>query len=248
MCFFRLIRTKLDADRHVKPMRTYGKRPTTKLRADSRRGENEGSSNDSAVSTSTTSPSSSVSNSANDAATNSTENEAEKEPAAKKLKTKHGSSILNYYKPVPTTTTPTPTIASEDTVVAVAVPSSPCREAPQATTKRRRRLKIRPTDPPSSPAKSTKPTKALPEEKENAPSAPEAEEETEETEETPKPASAKPTPTVQTTLNISSKPSFSECKVCDTVWNPLYPDDEKYHRKRHAAVLRAKKRKADVFD
>ncbi|RMJ18836.1 hypothetical protein CDV36_001492 [Fusarium kuroshium] len=54
----------------------------------------------------------------------------------------------------------------------------------------------------------------------------------------------KPKPqTVQTTLNISSQAPFSECKVCNIVWNPLYPDDVKYHTKQHAAVLRARKKK-----
>lgn len=48
---------------------------------------------------------------------------------------------------------------------------------------------------------------------------------------------------VQTTLNISSKGTITECKVCDTVWNPLYPDDVKYHTKRHAAHLRAEAKK-----
>lgn len=47
---------------------------------------------------------------------------------------------------------------------------------------------------------------------------------------------------VQTTLNISAQAAFSECKVCDSVWNPLYPDDVKYHTKRHATVLRARRR------
>lgn len=51
---------------------------------------------------------------------------------------------------------------------------------------------------------------------------------------------------VQTTLNISSQAAFSECKVCDTVWNPLYPDDVKYHTKRHAAQLKANKRAAEL--
>lgn len=51
-------------------------------------------------------------------------------------------------------------------------------------------------------------------------------------------------PAVQTTLNISSKAAFAECKVCDTVWNPLYPDDVKYHEKRHKSVVR-KARKVD---
>ncbi|KAJ4213962.1 hypothetical protein NW759_010491 [Fusarium solani] len=59
---------------------------------------------------------------------------------------------------------------------------------------------------------------------------------------TTKPKKPKPQ-TVQTTLNISSQAPFSECKVCNTVWNPLYPDDVKYHTKQHAAVLRARKKK-----
>ncbi|KAH7143639.1 hypothetical protein EDB81DRAFT_796056 [Dactylonectria macrodidyma] len=53
---------------------------------------------------------------------------------------------------------------------------------------------------------------------------------------------AKPSPTVQTTLNISCQAAFSECKVCNTVWNPLHPDDVKFHKKQHAAMLRAKRK------
>lgn len=53
---------------------------------------------------------------------------------------------------------------------------------------------------------------------------------------------AKPSPTIQTTLNISSQAAFSECKVCNTVWNPLHPEDVKFHKKQHAAVLRAKRK------
>ncbi|KAM0668327.1 hypothetical protein ACQRIU_001889 [Beauveria bassiana] len=52
---------------------------------------------------------------------------------------------------------------------------------------------------------------------------------------------------VQTTLNISNKAAFSECIICDTVWNPLYPDDVKYHTKRHAAHLKMKKKREDDF-
>lgn len=48
-------------------------------------------------------------------------------------------------------------------------------------------------------------------------------------------------PSVQTTLNISPQAAFSECKMCDTVWNPLYPDDVKYHQKRHAAVVKKRR-------
>ncbi|KAL6897115.1 hypothetical protein GGI43DRAFT_410281 [Trichoderma evansii] len=50
-------------------------------------------------------------------------------------------------------------------------------------------------------------------------------------------------PSIQTTLNISAQAAFSECKVCNTVWNPLYPDDVKYHIKTHKAVLRAQKKR-----
>ncbi|KAL6892825.1 hypothetical protein HDV57DRAFT_483093 [Trichoderma longibrachiatum] len=52
-----------------------------------------------------------------------------------------------------------------------------------------------------------------------------------------------PPPSVQTTLNISAKAAFSECKICDTVWNPLYPDDVKFHNKTHKAVLRAQRKR-----
>ncbi|KAG6015098.1 hypothetical protein E4U54_004251 [Claviceps lovelessii] len=55
--------------------------------------------------------------------------------------------------------------------------------------------------------------------------------------------SSKRSPGVQTTLNISSRAAFAECKVCDTVWNPLYPDDVKYHDKRHKALLRRERKK-----
>jgi len=48
--------------------------------------------------------------------------------------------------------------------------------------------------------------------------------------------------TVQMTLNISTQAAFSECKVCNTVWNPLHPGDVKFHLKQHAAVLRAKRK------
>lgn len=57
------------------------------------------------------------------------------------------------------------------------------------------------------------------------------------------PSRMKKAPTVQTTLNISAQAAFAECKVCDTVWNPLFPDDVKYHAKRHAAVVKAKRKK-----
>ncbi|EXF73862.1 hypothetical protein CFIO01_07327 [Colletotrichum fioriniae PJ7] len=60
-----------------------------------------------------------------------------------------------------------------------------------------------------------------------------------------KPASrTKPVPTVQTTINLSSKPTFMECKTCRIVYNPLHPADVKYHSQRHAAFLRGRAKKA----
>ncbi|CAI4217541.1 unnamed protein product [Parascedosporium putredinis] len=54
----------------------------------------------------------------------------------------------------------------------------------------------------------------------------------------PEPASTQRTApgakTVQTTLNISAKLPFKECRICDTVYNPLHPADVKLHQTRHA--------------
>ncbi|KAL2211085.1 hypothetical protein CC79DRAFT_1395265 [Sarocladium strictum] len=55
-------------------------------------------------------------------------------------------------------------------------------------------------------------------------------------------------PVVQTTLNISPQAAFSECKVCDTVWNPLFPDDVKYHQKRHKTMLALKRRREGAVE
>lgn len=47
--------------------------------------------------------------------------------------------------------------------------------------------------------------------------------------------------TVQTTLSLAiggSAGSMRECKACDTVYNPLHPEDVKVHTKRHAEVLK----------
>ncbi|KAK2008227.1 hypothetical protein LZ32DRAFT_609675 [Colletotrichum eremochloae] len=53
---------------------------------------------------------------------------------------------------------------------------------------------------------------------------------------------SKPVATVQTTINLSSKPAFMECKICRILYNPLHPPDVKYHSQRHAAFLRARAR------
>lgn len=50
---------------------------------------------------------------------------------------------------------------------------------------------------------------------------------------------------VQMTLNISMTPAFSDCRLCDMIWNPLYPDDVKFHERRHRLALR-KQRKEEL--
>ncbi|WDK18444.1 hypothetical protein CGRA01v4_09729 [Colletotrichum graminicola] len=54
------------------------------------------------------------------------------------------------------------------------------------------------------------------------------------------PSHSKSVATVQTTINLSSKPAFMECKICRILYNPLHPPDVKYHSQRHAAFLRAR--------
>lgn len=237
-------RTKPDADLFAKPMRTYGKRPAAKLRVTGRRTEHATDGYDSSTSSSTIDPSSSVSNVAISTSTNPIK-ESEKNLAAKRLKSNQGRSILNYYKPIPA---PIPSVTSEEAVTESAAPLSPCLETTQPITKRRRILKIRPTDPlsPHTARKHAASTEALPSEYNEDTASDQVGGNGKK--DIVKPPTARLAAAVQTTLNISSKPSFSECKVCDTVWNPLYPDDEKYHKKRHAAVLRAKKRKSDALD
>ena len=54
----------------------------------------------------------------------------------------------------------------------------------------------------------------------------------------PQPATTKkPARTVQTTLNLSTKQPFKECKLCDTVYNPLHAVDVKLHQMQHARML-----------
>jgi len=46
-------------------------------------------------------------------------------------------------------------------------------------------------------------------------------------------------PKAQTTLNLSTKLPFKECKLCDTVYNPLHPADVKLHQAMHDRAVRA---------
>lgn len=52
-----------------------------------------------------------------------------------------------------------------------------------------------------------------------------------------KPTRTKSAP-VQTTINLSTKSTFEECKICQIVFNPLHPPDVKFHTKKHKAILR----------
>lgn len=151
----------------------------------------------------------------------------EREPQANKKK---GGSILNFFRPLPPKLKPVPPISQRETTEEP--PASPDIPKPR---KAPRTLRLRPSSTLQNPPDSS------------------SEKEEEETPINKIRAIAndrktqivhdqkdKHKPTFQTTLNISSQAAFSECKVCDSVWNPLFPDDVKYHTKRHAAVLRAR--------
>lgn len=165
-------------------------------------------------------------------------------------------TILNYFKPV----SPSPTAAKAVKRPREEIDESESPLPVSKPTKRRRLLSVRPsrflTDAPSSDADD--------EGANDARRRAAAKTKTPKEESTPlqeggealhnrrplvdsapgdKKARKEATSQVQTTLNISSKGTITECKVCDTVWNPLYPDDVKYHTKRHAAHLRAATKK-----
>lgn len=59
---------------------------------------------------------------------------------------------------------------------------------------------------------------------------------------------AAPKQTVQTTLAlaIGGNAGMRECKVCDTVYNPLHPEDVKVHAKRHAGVVRKERKHVEM--
>lgn len=52
----------------------------------------------------------------------------------------------------------------------------------------------------------------------------------------------RPARTVQTTLNLSTKQPFKECKLCDTVFNPLHAADVRLHQGRHARMVGGKRK------
>jgi hypothetical protein len=242
-----LTRTKPGAQLHGKPVRTYGKRSATESRGEtaakrvktSYETEQRLSDGNNSTTSSSIYPRSTPSTITGESYHSSDEDEEGTPGPKSKGK---GCSILSYFKPVQAAT---PISRSDATSVRSSMPPSPCQDRSRPPKRPRRMLRLRPAVPssPSQPEKAEEPVETPACDKENTP----APEEEEETAEPLKLSNSKPSSGVQTTINISSKASFSECKVCDTVWNPFYADDEKYHKKRHAAVLRAKKRKADAL-
>lgn len=160
-------------------------------------------------------------------------------------------SILNYFKPVAPVLTEAS--ASRTNIVASIEPPSPEKPGSreQRRPKRRRLLRIRSEQSTTTDESGDDENEG--EQGENTTA--EGDEKVRGSNRTtsrarkPGPKRAKPKhkslSAVQTTLNISNQAAFSECKVCDTVWNPLYPDDVKYHTKRHATHLRSKKRELE---
>jgi hypothetical protein len=51
------------------------------------------------------------------------------------------------------------------------------------------------------------------------------------------PRRTKSAPTVQTTLNLSTQPAFTECRICNMVYNPVHPNDVRLHTRRHRKAL-----------
>ncbi|KAG4277565.1 hypothetical protein FPRO04_07342 [Fusarium proliferatum] len=234
----------------VKPLRTYGKRS---IRDDSPK---EPNTKKRRVSTEVTVPEP-VSKGADRAPLKNVTEEAKSTPESSTNKptaepVKKGS-ILNFFKPVPPSSTAASSPKSDEPQPESTPPSSPPQPPRIEPRKKPRLLRFRGTSTPlldedntgddtqgedteaeDSRAKSTRPARESSLNRE------------------PSTNDIKPgkrgkakTPTVQTTLNLSSQAAFSECKVCNTVWNPLYPDDVKFHTKQHAAVLRAKEKEKE---
>jgi hypothetical protein len=175
-------------------------------------------------------------------------------------------SILNYFKPV--VSSPSTMISLEGTSESTSTTPTPPSSPPQTFTRRkRRRLRIRalglaPDDRLDASTDDETPGTTEDETGIESEDATEAGRQRKRNRNNNEPGSDEPTslardlakqrgkrkatPMVQTTLNISAQAPISECKVCDTVWNPVIPKDARYHSRRHAAVLRARKRSSDA--
>ncbi|KAF5574607.1 vacuolar er assembly vma12 [Fusarium pseudocircinatum] len=236
----------------VKPLRTYGKRS---IRDDSpkephtkkRRVSTEAAASEPASKDTDTAPLKEVTEEVKNAPELTTTSKPTAEPAKK-------GSILNFFKPVPPSSTVASSPKSDEPQPESTPPSSPPQPPRIEPRKKPRLLRFRGTSTPllddenagddtqgevteaeDSGTKSTRP--AARESSLNR--------EVSTNESNPGKKGKAKTPTVQTTLNLSTQAAFSECKVCNTVWNPLYPDDVKFHTKQHAAVLRAKKKEKE---
>ncbi|KAI1043924.1 hypothetical protein LB505_003368 [Fusarium chuoi] len=238
----------------VKPLRTYGKRsirddspkePNTKKR----RVSTEVTASEPASRGTDTAPLKNVTEEVKNAPESTTINNPTAEPVKK-------GSILNFFKPVPPSSTVTSSPKSDNPQPESTPPSSPPQPPRMEPRKKPRLLRFRGTSTPlldddedddtgddtqgedaeaeDSRAKSTRAARESSLNRESSTN-----------DSKPGKRGKAKTPTVQTTLNLSSQAAFSECKVCNTVWNPLYPDDVKFHTKQHAAVLRAKKREKE---
>ncbi|KAM0345946.1 hypothetical protein ACHAPU_006000 [Fusarium lateritium] len=241
----------------AKPLRTYGKRS---IRDDSpkepnikkRRISSEVTSSDTPTSKSSDTTSQSLPKIvAQDTKDTKEYTTTTNKPTADPVKK---GSILSFFKPIPSSSTAASSPKSDEPQPDATPPSSPPQPAKIGTRRKPRLLRFRGTSLPllddentgddsqgegadaqESNMKSTRP--ALRESSLNQESS------TSDTKATKKAKSK--VSTVQTTLNISSQAAFSECKICNTVWNPLYPDDVKFHTKQHAAVLRARRKEKE---
>ncbi|KAG4282453.1 hypothetical protein FPRO06_09126 [Fusarium proliferatum] len=235
----------------VKPLRTYGKRS---IRDDSPK---EPNTKKRRVSTEVTVPEP-VSEGADRAPLKNVTEEAKSTPESSTNKptaepVKKGS-ILNFFKPVPPSSTATSSPKSDEPQPESTPPSSPPQPPRIESRKKPRLLRFRGASTPLLDDDNTgEETQGEDTEAEDSgtksarPTARESSLNREQSTNDSKPGKRgkMKTPTVQTTLNLSSQAAFSECKVCNTVWNPLYPDDVKFHAKQHAAVLRAKKKEKE---
>ena len=59
-----------------------------------------------------------------------------------------------------------------------------------------------------------------------------------------KPTTKKKT-SVQTTLSLTMDANFTECKVCNILYNPYHAEDAKIHARRHAAIIRRRNREVN---
>ncbi|KAG5799027.1 hypothetical protein H9Q69_001968 [Fusarium xylarioides] len=236
----------------VKPLRTYGKRsirddspkePNTKKR----RVSTEETASGPAPKGIDTAPLKKLTEEAKSTPEPTTTNNPTVEPVKK-------GSILNFFKPVPPSSTVASSPKSDEPQPESTPPSSPPQPPRIEPRKKPRLLRFRGTSTPLLDGDNTgDETQGEVTEAEDSgtkstqPAARESslQRETSTNDSKPGKRGKAKTPTVQTTLNLSTQAAFSECKVCNTVWNPLYPDDVKFHTKQHAAVLRAKKKEKE---